>query len=58
MVKPPCKECEGRFVGCHSKCKKYAEYRKKIERINKAKAKQHKREDDFMFVSFGKKNPK
>lgn len=27
----PCKDCERRFVGCHSKCADYAESRKQYE---------------------------
>lgn len=26
-MKPPCKGCEDRKVGCHATCERYAEYR-------------------------------
>lgn len=34
---PPCKDCEDRELGCHSKCKKYQEYTEKMKEIHKAK---------------------
>lgn len=38
MKKAPCMNCEKRKVGCHSKCKEYAEYdrqnrKKRAERM-------------------------
>lgn len=30
-MKPPCKGCEDRKVGCHATCERYAEYRAVIE---------------------------
>lgn len=27
MVTAPCKDCKDRFVGCHSSCDKYKEFR-------------------------------
>lgn len=39
-----CKGCEKRYVGCHSKCKLYLEYRSKLndfnEKIKKEKYKE------------------
>lgn len=35
---PPCRDCENRVPGCHSKCEQYQEYQKKCkESRNKAK---------------------
>lgn len=34
-MKPPCKNCERRFVGCHSKCSAFGEY---LEQHEKEKA--------------------
>ena len=31
-----CKDCDDRYPGCHDKCDRYAEYRKKVEKANKA----------------------
>ena len=30
--KPPCKDCEDRTVGCHSKCTAYIEYKQKFDK--------------------------
>lgn len=27
MEKSPCKDCDERYLGCHSKCSKYKEFR-------------------------------
>lgn len=34
MIKGPCLNCEERYVGCHSKCKKYQQYRKELDEFN------------------------
>ena len=26
-MKPPCKDCQNRVIGCHSGCERYQEYR-------------------------------
>lgn len=33
MGKPQstCRDCKDRYVGCHSKCERYIEYRKELE---------------------------
>lgn len=28
----PCKDCPDRYVGCHSKCNKYIDYKLKLEK--------------------------
>lgn len=35
MIVNPCKDCTERYVGCHSECEKYAEYRSQIEEKNR-----------------------
>lgn len=30
----PCKGCKERAVGCHGKCERYKEYRRKKDEIN------------------------
>lgn len=41
MMKPPCKNCPKRQIGCHSDCPEYLEYRGKlaeereIEKLNR-----------------------
>lgn len=39
MDKTPCKNCEDRFIGCHSICHIYAQFTKDLEekRINRIK---------------------
>lgn len=34
-VEGPCKNCQERYVGCHSTCKPYLDYKKQIEDIHK-----------------------
>ena len=31
----PCKGCEKRYVGCHSKCEEYIDYKKRAEEASK-----------------------
>ena len=31
----PCKECKDRFLGCHSKCERYAEMKAENEKTRK-----------------------
>lgn len=35
MIEVPCKNCESREVGCHSKCEKYLKYREEWQKANK-----------------------
>ena len=37
----PCKGCESREVGCHSKCPKYAEFRAEKDRIRAKRKEEH-----------------
>ena len=36
-MKPPCKDCPDRQVGCHGKCGKYAEFSEERARIREMK---------------------
>ena len=36
-MKPPCKDCAKREVGCHAKCEEYAKYRAEIDATREAK---------------------
>ena len=31
----PCKGCEERYLGCHDRCPKYAEFKKRHEAVKK-----------------------
>ena len=35
MLTAPCQGCVYRFVGCHSTCTKYIEFRKELDKHNK-----------------------
>lgn len=32
-IKPPCKDCADRDVGCHARCEKYLAYRAELDGI-------------------------
>lgn len=33
-MKPPCRECQFREVGCHSKCESYIQWRVQLDKYN------------------------
>lgn len=33
-MKPPCRECQFREVGCHSKCESYIQWRAQLDKYN------------------------
>ena len=35
MKKPPCKDCEDRYLACHDKCEKYKEWKDYVAETNK-----------------------
>lgn len=41
-MKPPCKDCTKRYLGCHSECEEYADYKtvraKQNEQLKKDRA--------------------
>ena len=39
-MKVPCKDCENREVGCHSKCEEYIEWKEELAELNKKIAKE------------------
>ena len=36
-MKPPCRECQFREVGCHSKCESYIQWRVQLDKYNEQK---------------------
>lgn len=44
MNENPCKECTERFVGCHSYCDDYKEWRRVFEHEKKQRKKEHEAE--------------
>lgn len=47
-AKAPCKDCKNRFVGCHSQCELYQEYRAKNEKRYADHLNDKKLMDDFL----------
>ena len=39
---PPCKDCQDRYILCHDKCKRYADWKSEIERVKEEKRKYNK----------------
>ena len=48
MIASPCKDCPERFIGCHSSCEKYRQYRSELDEI---KAKRAADKDERAFAS-------
>lgn len=40
---PPCKGCEERYPGCHSKCEKYKEWKSRLDEVNKRRKEYNER---------------
>ena len=45
----PCKDCKDRHVGCHSKCEKYLEYKKELQKAKHQEKIDKKIEDDIWY---------
>ena len=45
----PCKDCKDRHVGCHSKCDKYLEYKKELQKAKHREKIDKKIEDDIWY---------
>lgn len=45
----PCKDCKDRHVGCHSKCEKYLEYKKELQKAKHQEKINKKIEDDIWY---------
>ena len=48
QVKAPCKDCSERFVGCHTVCFEYAEYKQALE-AEKERYRASKANEDSFF---------
>ena len=40
-IRPPCKDCADRDVGCHAKCERYLAYRTELDAINERRSKEN-----------------
>lgn len=47
MNSVPCKDCPNREIGCHSKCKKYLDFKKHLKNT-KAKEKAEKKMESYI----------
>ena len=45
----PCKDCKDRHIGCHSKCEKYLEYKKEVQKAKHREKIDKKIEDDIWY---------
>lgn len=48
IPKSSCVNCQERYVGCHSVCDKYKEYRKKLDEFNEAVRKSKNEDADYV----------
>lgn len=55
MLKPPCKDCPDRYVGCHSTCEKYIAYDKSRKELYAQRDKRYQLESDIYMVALTKK---
>lgn len=49
-VKVPCQNCGSRYLGCHSKCGTYSEYRAKIDEIHNIRVAKYNEYRDVLHV--------
>lgn len=49
MLKVPCKDCEERYVGCHSKCAQYKHFKQENEKKNKFVQEKNQQISDSLF---------
>lgn len=41
MNKAPCMNCKDRHILCHSRCKKYLEFKKRMDKISEKRMEEH-----------------
>lgn len=54
-IESPCLDCPDRAPGCHDKCERYAEYKRKVDEI---KSRRKKTLEDEALLHPGIKRPK
>lgn len=42
----PCKDCKDRHIGCHSKCSKYADFRRELKKRRRYARENYFRDDE------------
>lgn len=45
IIDAPCRGCSDRTIGCHSTCKRYFEYRKRVDEIREAERRRRREEE-------------
>ena len=50
MFHAPCRKCKLRYLDCHSKCKKYAEYAEKVKKIREKRLEENIQNSDVIEV--------
>lgn len=58
MLKPPCKDCKKRQIGCHSVCPEYNEYNKEREKYRELAYKQKMLDNNIYELGFSMKKRK
>ena len=53
VLEAPCKECNDRYAGCHSKCQEYLNFRNALDEYNKEERK--KMDADYITAEVRKK---
>lgn len=51
-----CKDCQKRFVGCHSSCKEYLEQKAKWDKMNENRKRFNDEQTDFLRVRNNRRN--
>ncbi len=51
---PPCATCKERYVGCHSECVKYAEFKAKLDVIREIKMKENEKLGEILRYNRGR----
>ena len=55
MPQSKCKECADRYIGCHSKCEKYKQFRKEIDLMHENKRLESVKDTVEMLRMYGRR---
>lgn len=58
MLRPNCKECTERYLGCHDKCESFLKYREEWAKVKELKRKNSELENSFYELTFKGKRRK
>lgn len=54
IVSPPCKDCSGRYIGCHAGCPTWQQWKAEDEARKAAIRKEKQIDDDFRSAQYDK----